>query len=133
MHLNAKLRVLGFRMVPYGAHETVDGIQLPDAGMLDRTRRITIDRMEHNRWMAERLLLGWSLGVKATPENKRRPAFVPWELLPVSERRKDEDQTAALFQVCRALAPEATDDAPPPGFRILDIGLHSDGAASESR
>ena len=48
--------------------------------------------MEHNRWMAERLLAGWRYapGTKNL-DTKTSPSLVPWEQLPAIEQDKDRD------------------------------------------
>ncbi|MCG8316252.1 MAG: hypothetical protein MI976_23835 [Pseudomonadales bacterium] len=47
-------------------------------------------RIEHNRWMSDKLVNGWRYkkGVKDIA-NRYSPAIVRWELLPASEREKD--------------------------------------------
>ena len=40
--------------------------------------------MEHGRWMAERYLVGWTLGPKG--DRKKSPYLVPWKDLPESVR-----------------------------------------------
>ena len=46
---------------------------------------------EHQRWMAQRLLAGWSYG--SCRDNLRRlhPSIVPWEQLSAAEQQKDRD------------------------------------------
>jgi len=103
MHINAKLRLLGLRLVPKGNNGTPNA-EIPAPESLSPADRETIAKMEHNRWMAERLLLGWSLGQRAKPENKRRHQFVPWEILiDPNERNKDYTQLAAALRVCQRL------------------------------
>lgn len=104
MHINAKLRLLGLRLVPKGNSNTTNA-ELPTPESLSSADREAIAKMEHNRWMAERLLLGWKLGQRSEPENKRRHQFVPWEMLEdPNERNKDYTQLAAALRVCRVLA-----------------------------
>lgn len=53
----------------------------------ERVARKLVDRlaaMEHNRWMAERLVFGWRAGSRSEA-GRRRPTFLQWSLL-------DEDQ-----------------------------------------
>ena len=45
---------------------------------------------EHNRWMAERLADGWTLGAIKDPERKITPDLIPWEEL--TEVKKDFDR-----------------------------------------
>jgi hypothetical protein len=58
--------------------------------------------MEHNRYMAERLLDGWRYGPR-DDAGKRRESLCPWEHLPEEEQRKDFAQIDAL---AHWLAPE---------------------------
>ena len=117
MHLNAKLRVLGLRLMPSGSAGGLSVSALPQHEDIDEGTATILARMEHNRWMAERLLLGWSLGVQGKPENKRRHQFVPWEMLkdPV-EREKDYSQLVAVLRVCRVLV-----DGREAGFVVVRV------------
>ena len=64
-------------------------------------------RMEHNRWMAERLIAGYRMGEQKSKrtgpvehENRRRPSMMPWERLSQtrrSEALKDVRQILALL------------------------------------
>jgi hypothetical protein len=63
-----------------------------------------VAKMEHHRWVAERLLMDWGFGERApkgSPENKRRLAFVDWRNLSDSEGVKDRDQIARILELCR--------------------------------
>jgi hypothetical protein len=103
LHINAKFGVLGLRFVPKGTLNALSA-RLPDPESLPAEVRETIAIMEHNRWMAERLLAGWSLGKREKPENKRRHQFVPWRMLTdKAERMKDYSQLNAALRVCRGL------------------------------
>jgi voltage-gated potassium channel Kch len=69
--------------------------QQPAVAVFSAYERERLAIMEHNRYMAERLLDGWRYG----PRNdvaKRRPSLCPWEDLPPEERKKDFDQIEAL-------------------------------------
>ncbi|MEI7727668.1 MAG: RyR domain-containing protein, partial [Bacteroidota bacterium] len=46
--------------------------------------------MEHNRWVAERLLAGWRLGLKE-PGKRQSPYLVSWEDLPDPIREYDRE------------------------------------------
>jgi hypothetical protein len=53
----------------------------------------------HDCWLEEKSATGWKYGPVKDPEKKEHPCFVPYQELPVEQRRKD-----ALFQaVVRAL------------------------------
>jgi len=49
-------------------------------------------RLEHGRWVAERLRSGWQYGPVKNVEKKINPSLVPWEELP--ETTKDYDRIA---------------------------------------
>lgn len=54
---------------------------------------------QHDAWMAAKLKDGWKYGLIKDPIRKEHPCIVPYEKLPIEQRRKD-----ALFQaVVRAL------------------------------
>ncbi len=56
----------------------------------------------HDSWLAEKREAGWQYGPTKDPAKKLHPCFVPYDALPVEQRRKD-----ALFQsVVRALVAE---------------------------
>jgi hypothetical protein len=108
-HVNAKLRVMGLRLVPVEA--AAGGSCSPECmpRLLDDGTREVLKQMEHNRWMAERLLRGWGFGEKSSrggSENKMRRAFVPWEKLAEEERTKDDRQVALLMRVFGESSPE---------------------------
>ncbi len=48
-------------------------------------------RMEHGRYVAERLLKGWRYGEKRDVERKTHPSLVGWDELPESEKEKDRE------------------------------------------
>lgn len=53
----------------------------------------------HESWLAEKQATGWKYGPIKDPEKKEHPCFVPYEQLPLEQRRKDH-----LFQaVARAI------------------------------
>ncbi|MCC5857602.1 MAG: NAD-binding protein [Ectothiorhodospiraceae bacterium] len=61
------------------------------------TEREALACMEHNRYVAERLLAGWRYG----PSNnaaKRRESLIPWNYLPEKERVKDFEQIDVFAQ-----------------------------------
>jgi len=56
-------------------------------------------KMEHNRWMAERLMAGWRFGTKSN-EQRQRESMLDWSELPEDERELDYDQIAETLAVC---------------------------------
>jgi RyR domain len=56
----------------------------------------------HESWLEEKRRTGWTYGPGKDPEKKEHPCFVPYDELPIEQRRKD-----ALFKaVVAALAAE---------------------------
>lgn len=43
----------------------------------------------HESWMKEKLADGWKLGPVKNPDKKEHPCIVPYEQLPLEQRRKD--------------------------------------------
>jgi RyR domain len=57
----------------------------------------------HEHWLAEKRADGWKYGPVKNPETKEHPCFVPYEELPLDQRRKDY-----LFAaICKAFADSA--------------------------
>lgn len=44
----------------------------------------------HESWLAEKKREGWKFGEMKNPEKKEHPCFVPYEELPLAQRRKDD-------------------------------------------
>ncbi len=63
--------------------------------------------MEHERWVAEKLLDGWILtdGPKNTDE-RLSPCLKDWDQLPESERQKDRDSVHSIPQLLREIKSE---------------------------
>jgi len=69
-------------------------------------------KMEHYRWVAERLMDGWSFGPKRDdPEqdliHRQRETLCPWEQVPAPEREKD---CVHVRRIPRVLADERRED-----------------------
>jgi hypothetical protein len=58
--------------------------------------------MEHNRWIAERLLGGWRYGEKKDSPAKKHPLLTAWGQLSEDDRKKDEDAVRLLVNLCLA-------------------------------
>jgi len=48
-----------------------------------------LSKLEHIRWMEERLGNGWVYGIEKDVERKVSPCLIPWEELPEYEKEKD--------------------------------------------
>ncbi len=87
-HIEIKLRSIGCRRVPATSNENHEIFEFTD-------QQIEIlAKMEHNRWMAERLLSGCKYASPQARDDRARlhPDLVPWEQL--SERSKEYDRKA---------------------------------------
>lgn len=85
-HLNIKLAVLGLEAVYNDHADTPLGVV-----KITPQQREQGARMEHNRWLAERLLNGWTFGERDNAR-KQRLAIVDWDNLKRDELVKDFDQ-----------------------------------------
>lgn len=87
-HLHIKCRVLTGK-IDYSSEEIANSL----TG--ENIERLAM--MEHNRWMAEKLLAGWryTAGEKNI-RNRLSPSLLPWSELPESEREKDRN---AVLQI----------------------------------
>ena len=80
-HIAVKLRAIGCQVAAEPADSafafTSDEVEL-------------LARMEHARWVADRVLAGWTPGPKDT-KARRTPYLVPWEALGEQEREWDRE------------------------------------------
>lgn len=83
-HIPVKLRAIGCYSAPAGkSDQSFDGFRKKEVEILAK--------MEHARWMAERLLVGWTLGPKDI-EKKRSPYLIDWQKL--TNEIKEHDHQA---------------------------------------
>lgn len=87
-HIDVKLRAIGCGRVPAGAAGAKFSFADVEVEMLSK--------MEHNRWMAERLISGWRYAPETDPLAKQHSSLVPWERLSDKERKKDADAVRAI-------------------------------------
>jgi len=90
-HMSVKLASLGYTLKP----GMPNNFQFSD-GEID-----SLARMEHRRWVAERLLRGWRLGPRNN-ERRRHPDLVPFDELPQSSQAKTRAAMRALPAVAGA-------------------------------
>ncbi len=99
-HLQIKCRVITGKR-----HCTVQQLEqaINDKNMLEH-----LARMEHERWMAEKLLDGWQYtqGSKDI-EARKSPSLIAWEQLPESERQKDLDSVHNIPKLLQWIESEA--------------------------
>ena len=88
-----KLAMLGWQIHKGG------GGAAPELG-IDERRMETLARMEHYRWVSERLLAGWAFG-ESNDMRKTRPHFVPYEDLQEKARGNDRNVVRTLAAFCR--------------------------------
>ncbi len=81
-HLSVKLRSIGFDGQDLSVFDKVAN----DPEFLEK-----LSEMEHRRWMAERLMGGWSYGLKRDNRKKIHDLLIPYEQLAFEEKDKDKD------------------------------------------
>ncbi|QDT36905.1 NAD-binding protein [Stratiformator vulcanicus] len=98
-HAMVKLACLGYGWRRPG--ESLDG--LPVVRTLEEPDRVLLAQMEHNRWLAERLLAGWRYG-KGKDSQPRRISFCTWDKLSdqAQEQKKDLRQVDLVFDVLQS-------------------------------
>jgi hypothetical protein len=96
MHASVKFATLGYALARRQPGETAE----PITPKVTDAQRSVIQRMEHNRWLAERLLSGWTFGPR-DDVRRQRTAIVDWDHLPLAERQKDDDQIQAILDALR--------------------------------
>jgi hypothetical protein len=82
-------------------HKSVDCDPLLRNQLDQRLRQVA--QMEHNRWMAERLLRDVRFGdpERTTLQQIYHPSLLPWDKLPLSEQKKDFDQLRRILKYYR--------------------------------
>jgi|GEM_PF-3208472 len=121
VHAVLKLQSLHLAHVPRALLRAEDQsriVHIPSRPELD-----LLAEMEHNRWMADRLLDGWRWGPVRNDSLKQRPQLVPWESLTDEEREKDRTQIRAIFEILNAYGMcvvRAPGDGSPPGLSPAD-------------
>jgi len=119
-HVNIKLRYLNKMIVPVSTHSHHSPTNLPAVESLEDTQQEIIANMEHNRWIAERLMADWSFGKQEFPENKKRTQLVDWaKIHSEAEKEKDHEQVDLVFRVCNQLATSV--DGRKVSFKIIEM------------
>jgi tetratricopeptide (TPR) repeat protein len=100
-HAVVKLGYVGLKIV--GRQKNLITIR-PKGEHRERILRLLGDEkpliMEHNRWVAERLFLGWKYATKRSDLKKQRPQISRWGLLDSIEKQKDQAQVQILVDLC---------------------------------
>ncbi len=85
-----KLKVIGCSIRPAGSGETGVREFTPEEVEL-------LAKMEHNRWMANKMAAGWTYAPPPRDDVKKtHPCLVPWEELPDDEREKDRQAVRGI-------------------------------------
>jgi hypothetical protein len=86
----------------------------------------TLARVEHRRWMADRIDRGWRSGPARDDEQLIHPSIAPFECLSAHDREKDRDTVRALLSAIGhagiRLAPATTLDADSVWNRTVPAG-----------
>ena len=70
----------------------------PETDELDDQVADLLAEMEHNRWMAERMLAGWRYAPEKDDANLLRPAIQPWSSISEAERDKNRSQVKQVVR-----------------------------------
>jgi hypothetical protein len=97
-HVHAKLAVLDLKLVRAGTAEGQLSARVPPAPFSE-PHQLLIARMEHNRWMAERLLYGWTFG-DGSIAARQRMSMVDWDHLSEADRTHNLRQAIELANQC---------------------------------
>lgn len=86
-----KLTMAGYVMVPARSNEPPFDFPGSDLELLTR--------LEHERWMREKLEAGWSHAAVTDKAAKLHQALVDWEQLPESEKEKDREMVRGIPRI----------------------------------
>lgn len=103
-HLIIKLAALGLKLCRSNELPT----EPVEFDHITKEQAQLLDEMEHNRWVAERLLAGWRYApegqsIEVTQANKKRKLshnIIPWDYLG-QDRKKDFDQLKTVLKECQ--------------------------------
>jgi hypothetical protein len=87
--------------ISYEAVTSIEGVDSVTEFSSDEVEQLA--RLEHDRWVSERLASGWTLGPTKDVEAKRSPYLVPWEELTEEVRDLDRDTVRRIPQFLAAL------------------------------
>lgn len=98
-------------VIGYGYMPLREGAKVPEAIKLTARQTEKLARMEHERYVAEKQLAGWTYGPVRDDINRTNPCLVDWEELPMDEQDKDRN-TVSLIPKYLQLA----------GFEVYRLG-----------
>ena len=96
-HAWIKVQMLGLRIVSQSVTDQVSSSKAVEPDKIAIEKKAILALVEHNRWMAERLLLGWSYG-KRSDQPPMRASLCSKQALPQEELIKDFDQIVAILR-----------------------------------
>ncbi len=106
-HMAAKLWSLGLATE---RHSTESGLAVDAAweqGLESRAGDIEhVARLEHRRWIADRVMEGWTYAKLRDDDRQRHPDLAPFEDITLGEQNKDRDQIAQLRVFMKGAARE---------------------------
>ncbi len=91
-HVAIKLDALGLSLNPDNQVQGAIDQRLQEFDENVGDLQATVSRMEHNRWMAERLMSGWTFAEVSQNERRTRDSLAAWEKLKDYDRQKDRRQ-----------------------------------------
>jgi len=86
-----KLASIGYTMIPARGKELTSEFNDEDVTLLAR--------MEHERWMQEKLDAGWKYAKETDKPKRQHKLLVPWENLPPDEQEKDYIMVRGIPQI----------------------------------
>ncbi|HEY1735100.1 MAG TPA: RyR domain-containing protein, partial [Methylovirgula sp.] len=96
-HMAAKLWSLGLATE---RHSTESGLSIDAAWERSVEKRLRdlehVARLEHRRWIADRVMEGWTFAKTRDDDRRHHPDLVPFEDISIKEQNKDRDQIAQL-------------------------------------
>ena len=95
-HAWIKVQMLGFRMANATQARNPSAPQACNLQAIPKKKKALLALVEHNRWMAERLLLGWSYGERMD-HPPQRESICSKQHLPADELVKDFQQIEAVI------------------------------------
>lgn len=95
VHALIKLKVIGIPINHAGLVEHTSLESFPELTEADLKK---LSRVEHNRWVAERLLQGFQWAESDSNAPPRRHQICPWDNLSDAEKDKDFNQVLAVYE-----------------------------------
>ena len=104
-HFEVKMRALGYRVA--SKNEQVE------PAVLNSDQLELLARMEHDRWMADRMLDGWTFHAVRDNQRKFHPNLVPYDDLTEPIKQLDRDSVLQMIEILDGEGYVLTDSFPP--------------------